>query len=114
MIDKYSFGCISINGVEYSKDVIIIGDDVFHPWWRKEGHMVFIEDLEYPLKKNVDEFVIGTGYYGFVKIDEKLVEYLKGINKKISWMKTQEVVKLYNNLKEEERKKKAFCLHLTC
>lgn len=114
MIDKYSFGYISINGIEYSKDVIIIGDDVFYPWWRKEGHSVTLEDLEYPLKKDVEEFIIGTGFYGFVNIDRGLAQYLIKMNKKIIGLKTQEAVKIYNSLKDEERKKKAFCLHLTC
>lgn len=114
MIDKYSFGYISINGIEYSHDVIIIADDVFHPWWRKEGHSVCIEDLEYPLKKDIEEFIIGTGYYGFVKIDKKLIEYINSINKKIQGIKTQEAVKLFNKLSDEEKRKKAFCLHLTC
>uniref|UniRef100_A0A7C4U6B4 Uncharacterized protein n=1 Tax=candidate division WOR-3 bacterium TaxID=2052148 RepID=A0A7C4U6B4_UNCW3 len=114
MIDKYIFGYIKINGEEFLKDVIIIGEEVYHPWWRKEGHSVSIEDLEYPINKGIKEIVIGTGYYGFVKIDKELIEELRKKDIKIESFKTQEAVKLYNNLDDEERKKKAFCLHLTC
>jgi hypothetical protein len=38
MIDKYSFGSITIDGRTYDTDVIIYPERIDDRWWRKEGH----------------------------------------------------------------------------
>ena len=53
-IDKYNFGSITINGKEYTKDVIIFPDRVSAPWWREEGHNLSLKDLKEVINFNQD------------------------------------------------------------
>jgi len=112
MINSYKFGVININGKTYMKDVIIIGDEVFHPWWRREGHRVYPEDLKYPLEKNVNKIVIGTGYWNRVTIPEETKNFLKDNGIEFIFLGTKEAVDMYNN--DKEKTSTAYCLHLTC
>jgi len=36
-IDSYQFGQITVDGISYSSDVIILGDTVQSNWWREQG-----------------------------------------------------------------------------
>ena len=114
MIDAYRFGKIVIDGRVYTKDVIILGKEVFHPWWRKEGHKVFPEDLTWAIEHGAKAFVFGTGFYGIVKITEETKRFLQENNIPYKPLKTGNAVKEYQQMEEEERMETAFCLHLTC
>ena len=37
---RYQEKCISGNGLNFCKDLKIIGDKVVENWWRREGHRV--------------------------------------------------------------------------
>ncbi len=73
-IDKYSFGSIQIDGRDYSRDVILLGDEVKGPWWREAGgHVYAPQDFEEVLAAAPEVVVLGTGYFGRVKVlDETL------------------------------------------
>ena len=114
MIDSYRFGKIVIYGEAYTKDVIILGGQVFHPWWRKEGHKVYPEDLDWAVKMGAKQFVFGTGFYGMVKIPEETTKFLEGMGIPFRAMKTGLAVKEFNSMDKEKRDVTAFCLHLTC
>ena len=60
-IEKYSFGSITINGKEYTKDVIIFPDKVLSPWWREEGHSLSLKDLKDVIESAPNLLIIGTG-----------------------------------------------------
>jgi hypothetical protein len=77
MIDSYGFGRITINGKRYTNDVIVFSDRVKDNWWRKEGHRLQVEDIETVVKQKPEVLVVGTGYYGLVKIPVETIEYLK-------------------------------------
>jgi len=112
VISDYSFGRIVINGISYSKDVIIFPDRVFSPWWRGEGHLLQIDDLIEVVKTDIVELIIGTGYYGTMKVPSEVVEYLnkKGITASIE--KTPEAVEIYNRV--ISKRAAIAALHLTC
>jgi len=114
MIDSYRFGKIVIDGNAYTKDVIILGKEVFHPWWRKEGHRVFPEDLDWAIEHGAKAFVFGTGFYGMVKIPDETIKFLKEKGFHFRSIKTGLAVKEFNKIEEGERENTAFCLHLTC
>jgi len=109
-IQSYSFGSIVIDGKKYTKDVIIFPDRVFSPWWRKEGHLLQMEDLEDVLAENPSYLVIGKGFSGVMDVPGELVERLEREGIKVSVAKTTEAVEIFNSL--EGRKIAAF--HLTC
>ncbi len=115
-VKRYDFGVIVINGDEYRRDVIITPNRVIGNWWRREGHYMVLEDiLEYidPDTIDYDVVVIGTGYYGAMKVDEKVIQYFKEKGREVIVKPSPEAVETYNGLIEKGRKVLAF-FHLTC
>ncbi len=112
LIDNYSFGNITVNGNKYSKDVIIFPDRVISPWWRGEGHLLQIDDLVEVVKSGISDLLIGTGFYGTMKVPTEVVAYLnqKGITTSIE--KTPEAVEVYNRI--ASKRAAIAALHLTC
>jgi hypothetical protein len=112
VISDYSFGRIVINDTTYSKDVIIFPDRVLSPWWRGEGHLLQVDDLVEIVKSGIAELVIGTGYYGTMKVPSEVIEFLnnKGITTSIE--KTSEAVEVYNRI--ASKRAAIAALHLTC
>ncbi len=112
-IEKYSFGSITIEGKEYTKDVIIFPDKVFSPWWRKEGHNLTLEDLKEAIEAKPPLLIIGTGAYGVMKVPEETLKVLKQKNIEPLVAKTDKAVELYNE-KTQNNEDVIACLHLTC
>lgn len=112
-IDKYAFGSITINGKEYTKDVIIFPDRVFSPWWREEGHNLSSKDLTEVIEFKPNLAIIGTGAQGIMKTPEKTLQELHKNGIKTITTKTEEAVKLYNK-KIQNNENVVACLHLTC
>lgn len=113
MIDAYSFGRISVNGVRYTRDIKIIRDSVIPEWWRKNGHRVEACDISDLLNEKIDIIILGTGNLGLMKAGKALKALLH--EKKIELVEapTAEAVALYNRLINEE-KNIAAGFHLTC
>ena len=112
-IDHYEFGQIDIEGQRYNSDVIILPEKVRQHWWRKEGHRLGTEDLNAVLEAKPELLVVGTGYYGNMKIPDDARTYLmsKGIRLKAS--PTTKAVEEFNRLQREMANIVA-ALHLTC
>lgn len=116
MIEKYTFGWMIVNGVKYTRDLIILPTgEVKANWWRIEGHSLHLEDLSDILNLDVlpEVLVIGTGYSGFMRIPRKVTEELerKGINVVVE--RTGVAYKTFNSLLREG-KNIAAAFHLTC
>ena len=45
-IDGYDFGRIVVDGVEQTRDVILLPGRVVPNWWRQDGHRLMLDDLE--------------------------------------------------------------------
>lgn len=110
-ITHYSFGNIQIDGKTYSKDVIIFPDHVFSPWWRKEGHALYEEDLSEVLSSNIRTLIIGTGYHGTMQVPQATLDFLKSKDIKTYVETTRKAVELFNKTSSENT---AAALHLTC
>ena len=112
-ITHYEFGRISINDQEYNSDVIISANNVQDNWWRKEGHSLAIDDLHTVLQAKPEVLVIGSGYYGRMKVPDTTRDYLaeKGIRVEVA--KTSEAVAMFNKLQQGCARIVA-ALHLTC
>ena len=111
MIDHYSFGKIVINGKTYTSDVIVFKDFVKDNWWRKEGHKVYLEDIEEILKANPEVVVFGTGAYGRVVVDREVINKLKSMGAEVIVEKTSKAVEVFNKFKD---KNVVLAAHLTC
>jgi uncharacterized protein len=46
LIDCYEFGAIVINDRRYTSNIIVLPERVIDGWWRREGHGLYVEDLE--------------------------------------------------------------------
>lgn len=112
MIEFYDFGKITIDGKHYKTDVIIFPDHVNDGWWRKEGHRMSIEDLKDVLQAKPEVLVVGTGYYGSMKVPNEVKEYLTSKKIELVIENTREAYKTYNRLTPTKRVVAAF--HLTC
>ena len=111
-IDSYTFGSITIDGEKYKKDVIILPDRVLSPWWRKDGHLLQFEDLEEVVNEGIPVLVVGTGFFGAMKVPEDTIGYLESKGIKVHVEKSKNAVELFNGLIEKGPVIGAF--HLTC
>ena len=115
LIESYEFGAIVINGKRYTSDVIVLPERVIDSWWRKEGHKVHIEDLEEILnhEPKPEVLVVGTGYYGLVKVSPEVGNTLKSHGIDLVAQPTREACQTFNGfLKSDKRVAGAF--HITC
>jgi len=80
MIESYNFGKIIINSKEYNSDIIIYKKSIDDKWWRRESHNLRIEDIKKILENKPETLIIGTGYYGLMKVPLELIKYLESNN----------------------------------
>ena len=112
MIESNNFGKIVINGEEYHSDIIIYKDSIDDKWWRRESHNLRIEDIEKIFDNKPETLIIGTGYYGLMKVPLELIKYLESNNINVIIKKTKDACDEYNTLCQKENVVAA--LHLTC
>ncbi len=128
MIEEYKFGTITINGKTYNYDVEVRWmpqeENVYQfeilKWWRKEGHIIDIVDVERAVKENPDAIVIGTGSMGVAKVTKECEVFIKQKGIRLIIDRTEEAVRTFNIIleeAEEEKGKKEKLIglfHLTC
>lgn len=113
MIEDYSFGHICIDGKDYASDVIIYPDRINSHWWRKEGHRLGLKDLSEVIAAAPRVVVIGTGYFGRMKVPQATLDALHAQPIKTYVGRTREAVEEFNRLQREAASAVA-ALHLTC
>jgi hypothetical protein len=113
-IDSYSFGRIRVDGIDYAEDVILLRGEVRSPWWRSAGGHVFAPtDLEEVVAAAPEIVVLGTGYFGRVKVPDKTLKVFAEAGSEVIVEKTSRAVETFNQLAAEDRDVAA-ALHLTC
>jgi len=112
-VDSYQFGQIVIDGTSYNRDCVILGDCVQANWWRKQGHLLAVEDLQPVLAAKPSVLVVGCGTSRMMKISEETRQVLQQQNIELIVLKTDEAVETFNELAEKGRDVAA-ALHLTC
>ena len=112
MIESYSFGRMTVDGEQYTSDLILFPDKIVSNWWRVSGHKLCLQDLEKVIKEKPEILIIGTGAMGAMKVKEevKLVAQHEGITLIIE--KTGKAAQVYNNHSPDKKVIGAF--HLTC
>ncbi len=113
MIEGYQFGEIKINGKVYQNDVLVSWRNEVLAWWRKEGHRVFLEDLEEALKRKPEMIIIGTGAYNMMEVSETLKQFLIQSKIEVIVAPTSSAIKIFKE-KLNEGKKVIGLFHLTC
>ena len=115
MIESYDFGLIVIKARRYTSDIIVFPEQVIEGWWRKEGHRIYVEDLKEILnhEPRPEVLVVGTGYYGIVKISPDVETVLKSQRIELVVQPTKEACQTFNKLLKSN-KRVAGAFHLTC
>jgi len=110
-IDSYRFGCVTIDGREETRDLIVLPQRVVRGWWRKEGHGLVLEDLEEVLDELPERLLVGTGEFGQMRPDPGMLETLRDRGVDVEVLPTADAVERYAEL---DPRKTAAALHLTC
>jgi hypothetical protein len=112
-ISAYEFGKIDMADKTYTSDMIVTPEQVIDSWWRKQGHYLQIEDLDDIVNAKPDILIIGTGYYGRMRVPDDTKQYLEAQGIKVLQVKTRDAVTEFNQLQKESARIVA-ALHLTC
>jgi len=111
-IDSYKFGNIVIDGQLHTKDVILLPDRVIGNWWRQEGHVLHISDLETVIAAKPQVLVIGQGAYSRMRVTYEVEESITKMGIEVISLPTNKACLEYNRRFKSE--KVAAALHLTC
>jgi len=112
-IDSYQFGKIVIDGADYSKDCLIFDGVVQANWWRKQGHLLSVEDLQPVIAAKPSLLIVGCGASGLMKISDEVREVLLEEDIQLEAVDTARAVERFNEL-SQTNVKIAAALHLTC
>jgi len=112
-IDSYQFGKIVIDGVDYSKDCLILDGVVQANWWRKQGHLLSAEDLQPIITAKPTLLIVGCGASGLMKIPNETRHVLLEEEIQLEAVDTARAVERFNEL-SKTGVNIAAALHLTC
>jgi len=113
MIESYSFGEIKINGKTFNSDLVIYGNNIEKNWWRKEGHVLNIADIEPFINKfRPETIIVGTGKNGMMRIPAETKKYIEDMGIEFISQNSDNACDTYNRLIESGKVMAA--LHLTC
>jgi hypothetical protein len=111
-IDFYEFGLISIDGQTFKNDVLIWPGRIKSDWWRKEGHLLQLDDVAEALAAAPQVLVVGQGDPGNMAVAPALAAYLRDQGVDLMAFPTKEACEVINELSPKRRL--AAALHLTC
>lgn len=112
-IESYSYGQMTIDGQIYRKDLIVFRDRIIPDWWRKEGHLLSIEDLSEVIEAQPQTLIIGTGDSGFMRVPLTVKLALKEKNIELITKDTHRSAQLFNQ-QSQMGKNVVGAFHLTC
>ena len=112
IIDSYQFGQISVNGKQYTADVLIFPDRVEDNWWRKSGHQLCLEDIDEVMAENPEVMVVGTGASSGMMVLPEVQQAAQAKGIKLIVEATDKACRTYNHICHSQRAIAA--LHLTC
>lgn len=110
-LEGYSFGRVTVDGAEETRDLIVLPDRVVTNWWRQDGHSLAMVDLEDVLDSLPQRLILGTGAYGRLQPDPHVIAELGRRGTAVECLRTDEAVRRYSELDERQT---AAALHLTC
>ena len=110
-IEGYEFGRVVVDGVEHTKDVIVLPERVVGNWWRQDGHSLVVEDLEDVLGELPERLLVGTGADGRMRPSEEALQDLRERGIEVEVLTTDRAVRRFGELDPAHA---AAALHLTC
>ncbi|MFN3505553.1 MAG: Mth938-like domain-containing protein [Caldimicrobium sp.] len=117
MITHYSFGKLIYKGATYTKDLILLikpdFEKILYPWWRKEGHLLQVEDLEEVFAFQPKYLIVGKGANGVMQISPVVIDRATKESIQLEAYLTQEAISRFNELLKSGHSI-AGAFHLTC
>jgi len=110
-LENYSFGRVTVDGFEQTRDLIVLPDRVVTNWWRRDGHSLAMEDLEHVLDSLPERLILGVGAHGRLHPDPDVIAELTRRGTTVECLRTDEAIRRYGELDERQT---AAALHLTC
>jgi len=110
-IEGYTFGRVVVDGVEQTKDVIVLPGRLVPNWWRKKGHSPAMEDLGDVMDELPERLIVGTGAAGQMVPARGTLRRLRERGVDVEVMRTDDAVRRYAEL---DPARTAAALHLTC
>ena len=110
-LEDYSFGRITVDGEEHTRDLIVLPGRVVPDWWRREGHSLALEDLEDVQAELPERLILGCGAHGQLRPDPVVLEALRQRGVEVEALHTAEAVRRYG---DSDERRTAAALHLTC
>ena len=110
-LENYSFGRLTVDGREHTRDLIVLPDRIVPDWWRREGHSLAMEDLDEVLDELPERLVLGIGAHGRLHPDPAVIADLERRGVQVECLPTDAAVRRYRELDE---RRTAAALHLTC
>lgn len=112
-IDAYRFGEMLVNGRSFTSDLIIFGDRIEDQWWRENGHLVNVHDLNDVIQARPDVLVVGRGKLGAMKIPEGTADAIEEAGIQLVDARTEEAIVVFNEI-ANTGKNVVGAFHLTC
>jgi hypothetical protein len=110
-LEGYSFGRITVDGEEHTRDLIVLPERVVPDWWRREGHSLALEDLDEVQGELPERLILGCGAHGRLKPPRAVLDALAERGVEVEALPTDEAVRRYG---ESDERRTAAALHLTC
>ena len=112
-VEDYSFGRIVVDGRAYTNDIIVLPNGgVVSDWWRKEGHVLQVCDVEKHLRDEVKVLIVGRGADGCMVVADEVYEWASRRGIDVVALLTGDAVAEFNRRADEDGVAGAF--HLTC
>ena len=118
MIERYHFGAVVIDGVEYRDDVLLLPDESLPSgtrvlaWWREEGHLLQLGDLGGVLGHEPQVLLVGCGSRECLQIAGEVSSHAQRQGIELLAFDTRTACGLFNDL--TSRRRVIAALHLAC
>lgn len=115
-IQSYSFGEMVVNGERYNNDLMVVGEGIKTNWYRKRGHNLYPEDINWILDRNPDLLIIGQGKSGRMRVSDGVKDLLQNQDIQFQIAATDDAVKHFNDAhkNQDSTERIAGAFHLTC
>jgi hypothetical protein len=110
-LEDYTFGRLTVDGQEHTRDLIVLPGRVVPDWWRREGHSLAMDDLDEVVDELPARLVLGVGAQSQLRPDPAVIAQLERRGVKVECLPTDAAVRRYGELDE---RRTAAALHLTC
>ena len=112
LIQDFRFGRITVDGITYKKDLILLPDGVLPNWWRAQGHALAVEDLLPVFDAAPETLIVGLGVYSRMRVADETCQALEEAGISLISQATGDACETYNCMREASLV--AAALHLTC